>query len=224
MCVFSFLFQKTGILHNGFQTYPSSPQPLAVGVTLASAEILYMLPLYLLLVFSLLAGAILFLGLLIDIPKMIARFYVEQLGGYLFIDRKKTLKFFMVMLLPVAYFVSAVTGPGSAMSNLMEDMVLNTMCHTGVVLLLITVTAFREGPSAGAEGKIRTLKIAFNIYSMALLVAVTFVMFAGPYLTFYHFETDIARVAAFHVFLGYSLFVNYRFYRENGVAGQFGES
>jgi hypothetical protein len=68
------------------------------------------------------------------------------------------------------------------------------------------------------------MKIACNIYVAIILVAVTFVMFAGPYLAFYHIETDPIRVGVFHVFLIYSLYTNYRFYRDNNIIRRMGTS
>lgn len=194
------------------------------GAILAASDSLWLLPLYLLAVFLVFGGMLFFISMIIEIPSMIARFYIDRLGDYLFIDVMKTIRFFVMLLLPVAYYATVFAGGGAGKSDLMKDMVLNTMAHTGIVLLILTVTAFREGVTSGAEGRFRAMKIACNIYVAIILVAVTFVMFAGPYLAFYHIETDPIRVGVFHVFLIYSLYTNYRFYRDNNIIRRMGTS
>jgi hypothetical protein len=184
----------------------------------------FFLPLYLFLALLALTGFIFFIGLLIEIPSLIARFYINRLGDYIFIDGRRTVKFFVMLLLPAAYYATVVFfNPESLGYEVMEGMIMNTISHSGVVLLIICIAAFKDFPAHARGETFRVVKMLYGICQLILLVAVTFVMFAGPYLAFYHIETDRLWVGVFHLFLIYSIYTNYTFYRNNGIIRTFVE-
>ncbi len=215
--VFAFLFDKNNSLHrdafNYLRDYLAAPAP-AEGIIAASIDPLLMIPLYLLLVITILGTVIIYISFLMDIPPMIARFYMNVLDEYLFIDRKKTILFFITIVLPVTYtLIMFFINPGSIGYDLMHGMILACISNTGVVLLLFGIKIFKEKPDPGEKHYI-LLRI-FGIYLGIILIPAVLIMFAGPYLAYFHLETDKLRIGLFHVVLIYAVYSNYKFYSSN---------
>ncbi|MCU0847692.1 MAG: hypothetical protein MUD12_07375 [Spirochaetes bacterium] len=192
---------------------PAPPGPVIIN---ASIDPVFLIPFYFLLAVLALMTVIIFIILVINIPATIAKFYIDRLGDYLFIDGKRTVKFFVMILLPLLYLSAIVVFKPAALANeLLEGMIMSTISHTGIVLLIFCIASFRDWSDAGRDEKYRPLKILYGVYLRIVLVGITFVMFAGPYLAFYHIETDRLWVGVFHVFLIYSVYSNYKFYRDS---------
>lgn len=215
--VFSFLTDKDNRLHKALlilirdSLTASGPDN---GIVAASPDLIFLVPLYLLIAVTLLGTVAVFLNFFINIPAVIAGFYMETLFEYLFIDLKKTLKFLAVIFLPVAYTVFYYfTAPGIFAYDVMQGMILACVSHTGVVVMLFAVAIFREKPGEG--DRFYLLHRIFGIYLGFILMLAALVMFAGPYLAYYHLETDKWRIAAFHVILIYAVYSNFRFYGSN---------
>jgi len=219
MIVFSFLgggdsrFVKKAAAMIPAAPAASPPGPAMVN---ASMDPVFLIPFYFLLAVLALMTVIIFIILVINVPVTIAKFYIDRLGDYLFIDRNRTVKFFVMILLPLLYLSAIVVFKPAALANeLLEGMIMSTISHTGIVLLIFCIASFRDWSDAGRDEKYRPLKILYGVYLRIVLAGMTFVMFAGPYLAFYHIETDRLWVGVFHVFLVYSVYSNYRFYRDN---------
>lgn len=219
MVVFENIFEKSGIFKNRLADPVSilSPVPVRDGFIHASIGNGLLIPLYVILGIIGLLSALMFLYYLIEIPKLIALFYKKRLGGFLFIDRKRTIHFFIVMALPLVNFLYLrLFSPSQLRGELIESMILCTITHPGILILLIFIKSFKDR-AAGPGEKFRFFKIiaANSVRTSILVVAIAYII--PPYLLYYHYETGLIWVGVFHFFLISAAYSNYRFYRENFI-------
>jgi hypothetical protein len=181
----------------------------------ASSDSLYMLPLYLVAVAVCFIIGVMFLYFMIEIPKVTALFYIDRLDRFLFIDRKQTVSFFIMLLLPVANFIFLkISAPGQVRLDFNKSMILCTISHTGIFLFVLFIKALKEDSYRPGDKGILLKFFSASVIRAGLFI-LTAVFMVLPYLLYYHFETDLNRVAAFHFFLVSALVSNYRFYRDN---------
>ncbi|HPB80697.1 MAG TPA: hypothetical protein PK200_01535 [Spirochaetota bacterium] len=215
--VFSAVFEKTGIFKNR-HAIPDTGSLFETGnqnFVLASLDNTFLIPLYVLLGLIGLMSVFMFLYFLVTIPRMTALFYINRLDRFLFIDGKKTIKFFIMLLLPLLNTIYVeIMNPGAARIDLMESMILCVISHAGILILLFFIEAIKE-KAAAHDDKLRFIKIAGANIVRASMLFLTLIFFVLPYLLYYHFVTDIPRVAGFHFFLISGIIANYRFYSEN---------
>jgi hypothetical protein len=219
MVVFENVFEKSGIFKNRLTDPVSilSPVPVRDGVIRASIGGDLLIPLYFILGIIGLLSAVMFIYYLIEIPKLIALFYKKRLGGFLFIDSKRTIRFFIMIALPLVNLsLLRLLSPNQLRGELIESMILCTITHPGILILLIFIRSFKDR-AADPGVKFRFLKIiaANSVRISILVVAVAYII--PPYLLYYHYETGLIWVGIFHFFLISAVYSNYRFYRENFI-------
>lgn len=184
-------------------------------ISAASMDSIYFLPIYLVLVVLGFATAVMFLYFMFEIPKITALFYIDRLDSFLFIDRKQTVSFFIMLLLPLANFLFLkILAPGQLRIDFIKGMILCTMSHTGIFLLLFFIKAIKEDSYKPGDKGILLKLLSANLTRAGLFV-LTAAFMVLPYLLYYHYETEINRVAAFHFFLVSALISSFRFYRDN---------
>lgn len=183
----------------------------------ASMDSIYFLPLYLILTAFGFVTVIMFLYFMVEIPKIAALFYMNRLDVFLFIDKRKTTKFFIMLLLPVTNFVVLkIFSPGEIRADFIESMILCTISHTGVCILLFFIKALKE-EAYTPEEKNKLFKIIGANFIRGSLLILTAAFMILPYLLYYHYETDIIWVGTFNFFLVSALISNYKFYKENFI-------
>jgi len=184
-------------------------------IVYASADSIYFLPLYLVLVVLGFVTAVMFLYFMFEIPKIMALFYIERLDGFLFIQRKQTISFFIMILLPLAnFFFLKVFAPGQIITGFIRTMILCTISHTGIFLFLLFMKAYKEvSYKPGDKNKIIKV-LSANVIRAGLFI-LTAIFMILPYLLYYHYGTDINQAGVFHFFLISALISNFRFYKEN---------
>lgn len=181
----------------------------------ASSGSVYLLPLYLAVAVLCFALAVMFLYFMIEIPKVTALFYIDKLDSFLFKDRKQTISFFIMLLLPVANFIFLkMSAPGRIRADFNRSMILCTMSHTGIFLFLFFIMSLKEKAYKPGDSGILLKLLSANVIRAGLLI-LTAVFMVLPYLLYYHYGTDINSAAVFHFFLVSALVSNFRFYRDN---------
>jgi hypothetical protein len=217
LVVFDYIFEKTGIFKNRLAA-PETVRflfPVQEGVITASVSDNLLIPLYVILGLLALFSVFMFLYFLIEIPKVIALFYMNRLEVFLFIDRNKTIRFFIMLALPLVNFISvSLSNQGHFRTDTIQSMILCTITHPGILILMYFVKSFKDKITEPGD-KFKILKIAGANFTRASFLVVAAAYIILPYLLYYHFQTDVIQVGVFHIFLISAFYSNYRFYNEN---------
>jgi TM2 domain-containing membrane protein YozV len=120
-----------------------------------------------------------------------------------------------MLLLPVLNFLYLyIFSRGDLKADILENMILCNISHTGIFLLLFFIKSVKEKSYNPADGKkfLKFINASVMRVSLFILSAVYILL---PYLLYYHLETDLFWVGVFHFFLISAVISSYKFYKEN---------
>ncbi|MBN1638280.1 MAG: hypothetical protein JW866_04900 [Ignavibacteriales bacterium] len=176
---------------------------------------LMLIPFYLFLILLIITTLILLFNLIVKTAKMTAAFNMNELEKFLFIDRKRTIKFITMLAIPLIYFAFLkIFSPIQLKNELLFVMIQNTICHFGVFVFVIFIKSLKDKlHDENTKRKWHHPLIEFYVKFSFLLLSLILIVL--PYILNLNLMQNFTNILLFNAFLAISFYINYKFYTEN---------
>ncbi|MBN2571821.1 MAG: hypothetical protein JXA68_06805 [Ignavibacteriales bacterium] len=176
---------------------------------------LLLIPIYLFLILLIITTLILFFNLILKTAKMTAAFYMNYLEKFLFIDKKRTIKYFTMLGIPLIYYTFLKFFDSDNLKNqILVVMVQNTICHFGVFVFVIFIKSLKDKLYDNTI-KTKWYHFLFEFYLKFSFLFLTLILIILPYILYLNLITNYFGILGFNVFLVISVYISYKFYTEN---------